>query len=68
MPFPARVQIVHLPGHTPGSIGLFLPEKGIVVVGDALQHKFGLRLYPPAPGVTQCPPHGYALPGEAAFL
>ena len=54
IPFPTKVQIVHLPGHTPGSIGLFLPEKGIVVVGDALQHKFGWRLYPPAPGVTQC--------------
>ena len=55
IPFPTEVRIVHLPGHTPGSIGLYLPEKGIVIVGDALQYKFGWRLYPPAPGVTSCP-------------
>ena len=55
LPFPTEVRIVHLPGHTPGSIGLHLPEKGVVIVGDALQFKFGWRLYPPAPGVTYCP-------------
>ena len=55
LPFPNEVRIVHLPGHTPGSIGLHLPEKGVVIVGDALQFKFGWRLYPPAPGVTYCP-------------
>jgi glyoxylase-like metal-dependent hydrolase (beta-lactamase superfamily II) len=52
--FPTEVRVVHLPGHTPGSIGLYLPDKGTVIVGDALQYKFGWRLYPPAPGVTQC--------------
>ena len=55
IPFPVEVRVVHLPGHTPGSIGLYLPEKKVVIVGDALQHKFGWRLYPPAPGVTSCP-------------
>ncbi len=55
IPFPTEVRIVHLPGHTPGSVGLHLPQKGIVIVGDALQYKFGWRLYPPAPGVTRCP-------------
>lgn len=55
LPFTSEVRIVHLPGHTPGSIGLHLPQKGVVIVGDALQHKFGWRLYPPAPGVTRCP-------------
>ena len=54
VPFPTEVRVVHLPGHTPGSIGLYLPERGTVIVGDALQYKFGWRLYPPAPGVTQC--------------
>lgn len=53
--FPSRVRVIHLPGHTPGSIGLYLPEKRTVVVGDALQYKLGRKLYPPAPGVTQCP-------------
>ena len=47
--------MVHLPGHTPGSIGLYLPEKRVVIVGDALQYKLGRKLYPPASGVTQCP-------------
>ena len=54
IPFPTEVRVVHLPGHTSGSIALYLPEKGTVIVGDALQYKFGWRLYPPAPGVTQC--------------
>lgn len=55
IPFPTDVHVVHLPGHTPGSIGLHLPQKGVVIVGDALQYKLGWRLYPPAPGVTDCP-------------
>ena len=55
LPFGTEVRVVHLPGHTPGSIGLHLPQKRVVIVGDALQYKFGRRLYPPAPGVTQQP-------------
>ena len=47
------VRVVHLPGHTPGSIGLHLPRERVVIVGDALQYKLGRKLYPPAPGVTQ---------------
>ena len=55
LPFPTEARVVHLPGHTPGSIGLHLPEKRTIIVGDALQYKLGWRLYPPAPGVTQRP-------------
>ena len=55
LPFGTEVRVVHLPGHTPGSVGLHLPEKRAVIVGDALQYKLGWRLYPPAPGVTQQP-------------
>ena len=55
IPFPTELRVVHLPGHTPGSIALYMPQKGIVIVGDALQYKFGWRLYPPAPGVTHSP-------------
>ena len=55
IPFPIELRVVHLPGHTPGSIALYMPQKGIVIVGDALQYKFGWRLYPPAPGVTHSP-------------
>ena len=49
------MRVVHLPGHTEGSIALHLPYKGTIIVGDALQYKFARRLGPPAPGVTQRP-------------
>lgn len=55
IPFPSELRVIHLPGHTPGSIALHLAEEGILIVGDALQNKFGWRLFPPAPGVTQSP-------------
>ncbi len=35
------MEIVHTPGHTPGSISLNFPEKGLLMVGDALQYKGG---------------------------
>ncbi len=30
------VQLIHLPGHTPDSVGVFLPERRIFVAGDAV--------------------------------
>jgi len=30
------LQVVHTPGHTPGSISLWLKEKGVIFVGDAI--------------------------------
>ena len=55
IPFAFPVKVVHLPGHTVGSIALFLPDRKLVIIGDALQHKLSLKLYPPAPSVTQDP-------------
>ena len=55
IPFAFPVQVVHLPGHTVGSIALFLPDRKLVIIGDALQYKLSLRLFPPAPGVTEDP-------------
>ena len=55
IPFGTDVRVVHLPGHTEGSIAVYLPRKGTVIVGDALQYKFARRLGPPAPGVTRRP-------------
>ncbi len=55
IPFGTEVRVVHLPGHTEGSIALHLPQKRTIIVGDALQHRFARRLSPPAPGVTQLP-------------
>ena len=31
------LQVVHTPGHTPGSISLYSPERGLVFIGDALR-------------------------------
>ena len=55
IPFGAEVRVVHLPGHTAGSIALHLPTKRVIIVGDALQYRFSLKLSPPAEGVTQHP-------------
>ena len=55
IPFGTEVRVVHLPGHTEGSIALHLPYKGTIIVGDALQYKFARTLGPPALGVTQRP-------------
>lgn len=46
-----EIRVIHTPGHTPGSICLYLPAKKLVIVGDALQLKAG-RVAPPASGVT----------------
>jgi glyoxylase-like metal-dependent hydrolase (beta-lactamase superfamily II) len=38
------IKILHTPGHTPGSISLFLEKEGLVIVGDVLSHTAGLSL------------------------
>ena len=53
IPFGTEVRVVHLPGHTDGSIGLHLPAKRVIIVGDALQYKFSRKLTPPSHRVTQ---------------
>ena len=55
IPFGTDVRVVQVPGHTEGSIAIYLPEKGTNIVGDALQYKFARRLSPPAAGVTSDP-------------
>ncbi len=55
VPFEFPVQIVHTPGHTPGSITIFLPNQKVVIIGDALQYRLGRKLTPPAAAVTQDP-------------
>ncbi|HLF05075.1 MAG TPA: MBL fold metallo-hydrolase [Dehalococcoidia bacterium] len=45
------MEIVHTPGHTPGSISLYFPDHGLVIAGDALQFK-RRRLEPPSPLVS----------------
>ncbi len=52
LPMGDDIRVVHTPGHTPGSICLLLTSCGVLIVGDALQHRSG-RLSPPAAMVTQ---------------
>jgi glyoxylase-like metal-dependent hydrolase (beta-lactamase superfamily II) len=46
--FPAfgGMRIVHVPGHTPGSIALHFPREGVLIVGDAMQFRFGRLTLP----------------------
>ena len=49
-------RVVHAPGHTAGSICFYQPERGIIVVGDAINHKRGHLGAPPlvvAPDMNQ---------------
>ncbi|MBM3957012.1 MAG: MBL fold metallo-hydrolase [Gemmatimonadetes bacterium] len=47
LPFRPDVRAVHTPGHTPGSLSLYIQSTGSLIVGDALQYRFGW-LRPPA--------------------
>jgi glyoxylase-like metal-dependent hydrolase (beta-lactamase superfamily II) len=40
-------QVVHVPGHTPGSVCYYHPGRGIVLVGDAINHRQGQLGAPP---------------------
>ena len=54
LPLAQEVRVIHIPGHTPGSICLHAVSKKVLIVGDALQYRFG-RLGEAAPLVTQDP-------------
>lgn len=49
------VQVVLLPGHTPGSMGLWIPEQDILLAGDAIKnrHDFMHNTPPPCFGSRQ---------------
>jgi glyoxylase-like metal-dependent hydrolase (beta-lactamase superfamily II) len=40
------MRIIHAPGHTAGSISLYFPQRGVLLVGDAMQYKFGRLMLP----------------------
>jgi len=44
LPAPEGVRVLHTPGHTPGSICLFLERERIVIAGDLLNNRLGLGL------------------------
>ncbi|MFC1984037.1 MBL fold metallo-hydrolase [Chloroflexota bacterium] len=37
------LKVIHTPGHTPGSIGLFSPQKKLFIAGDALNNLYNIR-------------------------
>jgi glyoxylase-like metal-dependent hydrolase (beta-lactamase superfamily II) len=43
--------VVHVPGHSPGAIALHFPSEGVLICGDAIDHRRG-RLGPPPKGFT----------------
>ena len=67
--FPAfgGMRIIHAPGHTAGSISLFFPDRGVLLVGDAMQYKFG-RLMLPSRLFTQDMPEAAASVRKLATL
>lgn len=40
------MRVVHAPGHTAGSISIYFPDRGVLLVGDAIQFKFGRLMLP----------------------
>jgi glyoxylase-like metal-dependent hydrolase (beta-lactamase superfamily II) len=44
LPMLGGIRILHTPGHTPGSICLFLPQERLVIAGDVLANRFRLSL------------------------
>ena len=43
LPLAGGIRILHTPGHTPGSICVFLKRSGVVFTGDLLAQRFGLK-------------------------
>lgn len=46
LPALGGMRIVHAPGHTAGSISIHFPNRGVLIVGDAMQYKFGRLMLP----------------------
>ena len=41
LPLLGGLEVIHTPGHTPGSVCLYSPRHRLLFVGDTLQHRFG---------------------------
>lgn len=46
LPALGGMRVVHAPGHTAGSISLHFFNRGLLIVGDAMQYKFGRLMLP----------------------
>jgi len=56
---PGGLRIVHTPGHSPGSICVYWPEKQLILVGDAMSNRGGQLTLRPVP-ITPDTPEGRA--------
>ncbi|MEM1057855.1 MAG: MBL fold metallo-hydrolase [Verrucomicrobiota bacterium] len=59
LPFWGGLEVVHLPGHTPGHCGFWQPERGILFSGDLAAMDWGF--FHPSPGIFTADPS--SLPG-----
>ena len=41
LPILGGLEVIHTPGHTPGSVCLYARQRGLLFVGDVLQRRFG---------------------------
>ena len=41
LPVLGGLEVIHTPGHTPGSVCLWAPRDGLLFTGDVLQRRFG---------------------------
>jgi glyoxylase-like metal-dependent hydrolase (beta-lactamase superfamily II) len=41
------LEVIHTPGHTPGSISLYAPQRRLLIVGDALNNRHREIRFPP---------------------
>ena len=41
------IEIIHTPGHTPGSISIYAASKKLLIVGDTLNHRLPRLRLPP---------------------
>jgi glyoxylase-like metal-dependent hydrolase (beta-lactamase superfamily II) len=46
LPVLGGIRVIHAPGHTPGSICLYVEQESMVIVGDVLNNRFGLGMPP----------------------
>jgi glyoxylase-like metal-dependent hydrolase (beta-lactamase superfamily II) len=46
LPIAGGLEVLHTPGHTPGSISLYGRARGVLFTGDAIGNYFGLQLMP----------------------
>ncbi len=48
LPALGGLRVIHTPGHTPGSVCLYAPDRRLLIVGDLLQRMRGAVTYPNA--------------------